>query len=451
MPDEEKTDAETETAVELDFHRNRQSTDPFTPDEEGKEVLMTGWVHDIRNLGGIAFILIRDPAGKFQATAIRKMLGKGRYKRITNIQRESVIAVAGKLQPNAEVMNGYELLVDEYTVLNPADAPLPLGVADKVGAELDTRLDNRFLDVRKDEVRSIFEIRAAATHATREHLGSEGFVEVHTPKIVATATEGGTALFTCQYFEREAYLNQSPQLFKQIMMASSMERVFEIGPAFRAEEHDTVRHLNEFTSIDIEMAYANEEDVMQVLERMIHHIYKYVSDNCRKQLEILGREIIVPEVPFPRIRYDDIVEALDASGMHMEWGEDFSMEAMKKYSENQPGWYFITEWPSAMKPFYALPFFEKPRYCRAFDLNYGAQEITSGAQRVHLHDLLMERIENQGLDPHSFDFYLKAFRYGMPPHAGWGLGLDRIVMMLAGKSNIRECVLFPRDKQRLVP
>ncbi|UCH89323.1 MAG: aspartate--tRNA(Asn) ligase, partial [Thermoplasmata archaeon] len=243
----------------------------------------------------------------------------------------------------------------------------------------------------------------------------------------------------------------SPQLFKQIMMASGLERVYEIGPAFRAEEHDTVRHLNEFTSIDIEMAFADEEDVMQVLERLIHHIYKYVVENCKAQREVLGMEHEVPEVPFPRITYDKIIEDITSKGVEMEWGEDFSMEAMKVYAEQQPGYYFITEWPSAMKPFYALPFFEKPKYCRAFDLNFGAQEITSGAQRVHLHDLLKERIEAQGLNSEPFEFYLKAFRYGMPPHAGWGLGLDRITMMLSGKSNIRECVLFPRDKQRLVP
>ena len=435
----------------LNFHRDRLSNEELAAEDEGKEALMTGWIHDIRNLGGIAFILVRDPAGTFQATAIKKELGKDSFKELTSFNRESVVAIKGILQPNKEVKNGYELLVKEYTALNPSDAPLPLGVADMVGAELDTRLDNRFLDVRKEEVRSIFEVRAAAVHATREHLESEGFTEIHTPKIVATATEGGTALFECSYFERTAYLNQSPQLFKQIMMASSIERVYEIGPAFRAEEHDTVRHLNEFTSIDIEMAFANEEDVMQVLERMVHHIYKHVSENCGKQLEILGSEVEAPKLPFPRITYDKIIDTIKDDGMEMEWGEDFSMEAMKLYGQHEPGYYYITEWPSEMKPFYALPFFDRPKYCRAFDLNFGPQEITSGAQRVHLHDLLRDRIAAQGLEPDSFEFYLKTFRFGMPPHAGWGLGLDRIVMMLTGKTNIRECVLFPRDKQRLVP
>jgi aspartyl-tRNA synthetase len=418
MPDEEVK--EEEPQEELDFHRERESSEPFGEGEEGKEVLMTGWVHDIRNLGGIAFILVRDSGGTFQATAIRKELGKGRFKKITGIPRESVIAIKGVLQPNKEVRNGYELLVKEWTVLNEAESPLPLGVADKVGAELDTRLDNRFLDLRKEEVRSIFLIRSAAVHATRAHLESEGFVEIHTPKIVATATEGGTALFAMQYFER-------------------------------AEEHDTVRHLNEFTSIDIEMAFANEEDVMGVLERMIHSIYKHVVEECKSELEVLGSEVVVPEVPFPRITYDAIHEHITGKGVEMEWGEDFSMEAMKVYAEKEPGYYFITEWPSAMKPFYALPFFDRPDKCRAFDLNFGAQEITSGAQRVHLHDLLKSRIEMQGLDSSAFEFYLKTFRYGMPPHAGWGLGLDRVTMMLTGKSNIRECVLFPRDKQRIVP
>jgi aspartyl-tRNA synthetase len=440
-----------EEKPEIDFHRTRLSTAPFESKEGEQEALMTGWVHDIRNLGGIAFILIRDSGGMFQATAIKKVLGKETYKAVVDIPRESVLAVKGKLQPNEEVMNGYELLISDFLVLNESAVPLPLGVADKVGAELDTRLDNRFLDLRKEEVRSIFLIQSAALHAAREQFESEGFVEIHTPKIVATATEGGTALFAMEYFERAAYLNQSPQLFKQIMMASSLEKIYEIGPAFRAEEHDTVRHLNEYTSMDIEMAFANEEDVMQVLERVVHRAYEYVAQECRKELEILNVQLEIPKLPFPRITYDKVVEVIKSEGVAMEWGEDFSMEAMKVYCEHEPGLYFITEWPSAMKPFYALPFEDRPEKCRAFDLMFGKEEITSGAQRVHMHDLLRSRIEAQGLSPEPFEFYLKTFKYGMPPHGGWGLGLERLTMMLTGKGNIRETVLFPRDRQRLIP
>jgi nondiscriminating aspartyl-tRNA synthetase len=433
-----------------DWLRERVYSGSIAADLHGKEAVVAGWVQDIRNLGGIAFIQLRDREGTVQLTALKKA-DRELFKALTTLNRESVIAVQGLVQPNKEAPGGLEILPRTLDVLNNAAAPLPMGVVDKVGVELDTRLNSRFMDLRRPESAAVFRIRSSVLKGIRAQFESEGFVEVHTPKIVATATEGGTALFPVQYFERKAFLNQSPQLFKQMLMATGLDRIYEIGPAFRAELHDTVRHLNEFTSIDIEMAFTDEEGAMGVLERCLQSAVRCVLDERKRELGILGVKLEVPELPFQRLTYTRCVEIANSKGVKVEWGSDLEMDATKAIAEETKGFYFITRWPTAIKPFYAHPYEPNPRESRGFDLMYGEKEITSGAQRVHEYDLLVQRLKDQGLDPESFDFYLQAFRYGMPPHAGWGLGAERTVMILTQRENVRECVLFPRDRRRLTP
>lgn len=430
--------------------RDRIYSSAISPAIFGSEAVVAGWVQDLRNLGGIAFIQLRDRDGTTQLTAIKKE-NRELFKQLVSLNRESVIAVKGLVKENKEAPGGVELLPRTLEVLSAAEAPLPMGVVDKVGVELDTRLNNRFMDLRRPESAAVFRIRSSVLKGIRSRFEQEGFIEVHTPKIVATATEGGTALFPVQYFERKAFLNQSPQLFKQIMMATGFDRVYEIGPAFRAELHDTVRHLNEFTSIDIEMAFTDEEGVMGVLERCLRDAVRNVLEERSKELKMLNIQLEEPALPFQRITYTKCVEIANSKGIKVEWGQDLEMDACKAVAEQTRGFYFITRWPSAIKPFYAHPFEDEPKESRAFDLMYGEKEITSGAQRVHEVDLLISRLKDQGLDPASFDFYLQAFRYGMPPHAGWGLGAERAVMILTGRENVRECVLFPRDRKRLSP
>jgi aspartyl-tRNA synthetase len=427
----------------------------ISQDHFNSELTVAGWIHEIRNLGGIAFILLRDRSGILQVTAIKKEMGNDQFKEITTLPKESVLAVRGVVQPNDKVKAGFEVLAKEFSVLGLAKSPLPLGVADEDKAELDTkldtRLDSRFLDLRKPDVAAIFKIRSSVLSAIRQHFEDEGFIEVQTPKIVATATEGGTELFPVQYFETPAYLNQSPQLYKQILMATGFDRVCEIGPAFRAEDHDTVRHLNEFTSIDMEMAFSDEEGAMGVLERLVQKSIKVLVEQNQTELEILGVKLEVPELPLKRVKYDEALKVVADGGLELPWGEDLPMEGMHILAKTYPSFHFITHWPTESKPFYAQPFEDEPKLCRAFDLNYGAKEITSGAQRVHNPQLLYSNLERMNLDPKAFEFYIKAFEYGMPPHAGWGLGLERFIMILTDLPNIRECVLFPRDRKRLVP
>jgi nondiscriminating aspartyl-tRNA synthetase len=288
--------------------------------------------------------------------------------------------------------------------------------------------------------------------AIRDFFYEKGITEVFTPKIVAAATEGGTELFPISYFEREAFLNQSPQLYKQMLMAAGMDRVFEIGPIFRAEEHDTRRHLNEAISIDVEVSFEDDKGVMELLEQAVAKAYQHVVKNCSEQLKVLGLDLQVPKVPFRRITYTEALQlAGERENVQMKWGDDLDTETEKFLGSAIGEHYFLTDWPSSIKPYYSLPYEDKPEISRSFDLMHPRMELASGAQRVHDYNLLVERIIAKGLDPAGFEFYLKAFRYGVPPHAGWGLGLSRLVMTMLNLENIRDAVIFPRDRRRLVP
>jgi len=415
-------------------------------------VTVAGWVEDIRNLGSIAFLILRDKKGTLQLTILKKKTPE-LFDRFIALPRESVISVRGLCKQNEKVRNGYEILPESLDVLSVAETPLPLGVVDKVEADFDTRLDNRIIDLRKPETQAIFKIRTAVLAAAHEYLRSQQFLEVHTPKIIASSSEGGTDMFKLHYFEKEAFLAQSPQLYKQSLMATGLDRVYEIAWYFRAEEHNTRRHLNESTAVDIEMAYITDEnDVMNILEHLVHAMWKRASE-CTQELEILKKTITVPKLPFARLTYDTVVNTIQQQHSPIQWGMDLSTEderllgdIMKKDGID---FYFITKYPLESKPFYTMP--ETEKYSRSFDLECKGVEISSGSQRIHDVALLLERLKACGLDPKDFDAYLKAFRYGMPPHGGFGFGIERFLMELLDLNNIRECILFPRDRTRLTP
>ncbi|MFZ2470324.1 MAG: aspartate--tRNA(Asn) ligase [Methanothrix sp.] len=419
---------------------------------DGKEVILTGFAHETRALGGIAFLVLRDRKGLAQVTMVKKLLGKEAFKSACSISRESVVMVRGNVKAEPKAPRGYEILPTEIRVLNAAQVPLPLDPTEKVECDLDTRLDARFMDVRRPSLLATFEIESAVLRSLRSCFYQKGVTEVFTPKIVAAATEGGTDLFPISYFEKEAFLNQSPQLYKQMLMSAGMDRVFEIGPIFRAEEHDTRRHLNEAISVDLEFSFVDDKDVMVILEEAVAGAYNYVAENCRYQLEVLGLDMQVPKLPFRRITYSEALDlAAEKAGVKMQWGDDLDTETERFLGETIGEHYFLTDWPSSIKPYYTLPYEDKPEVCRGFDLMHPRMELASGAQRVHDYNQLVKRIKEKGLDPDGFEFYLKAFRYGMPPHAGWGLGLSRLVMTMLKLDNIRDAVLFPRDRRRLVP
>lgn len=412
-----------------------------------------GFVHEVRDLGGLTFVLLRDRTGILQVTVPKKKVPPEVAEAVRSVSRESVVMVTGEVKATEKAPGGRELVPSSFEILSRAETPLPLDVAEKVPAELDTRLDVRFLDARRPRIAAVFQVRSAVLHETSRYLHKHEFIQITTPKIVAAATEGGTELFPIAYFEKEAFLNQSPQLYKQMMMGAGFEKVFEIGPIFRAEEHNTTRHLNEATSIDVEVSFADHEDVMTLLERLVVSCYEHVGATCADSLARGGfAELALPRAPFPRLPYAEAIEI--AAGRIEEpiaFGDDLSPGAERAIGEEMGEHYFVTDWPTSIRPYYAMPYEDDPSICKAFDLMHPRMELSSGAQRVHRHDMLEQQLVAKGLDPASFEFYLRPFRYGMPPHAGWGLGVERFVMTMLDLSNVREAVLFPRDRHRLVP
>ncbi len=432
-----------------DWRRTHYSRE-IKPEIDGEEVVVFGWVRDIRDLGGVRFVILQDSEGTVQITIHREKAKRGLVERADSLQRQYSIGVRGVAKKTEMTPRGVEVVPDEIRILGIAKHPLPLDITGRTPAEIDVRLDARVLDLCRDEGRAIFRIQHVVLEAMRNFLSKEGFVEVHTPRIIASATEGGAALFPVEYFEQKAFLAQSPQLYKE-QLTMSLEKVFEIGPFFRAEESHTRWHLNEFISVDIEQAFATAEDVMAVLEKFIQSVCEAVKERCQSELEVLKHQIEVPKVPLERFTYDEILEELERKQIHVPWGEDLPTPACRKLGELHPQFYFITDWPTESKTFYIKPRDDAPTLCEGFDLMWHWIELASGGTRVHSKQLLTKRLKEQGLNPESFKHHLKAFDYGMPPHAGWAIGLDRLMMVLTGMKNIREVVLFPRDRYRLTP
>ncbi len=432
-----------------DWRRTHWSSE-ILPELNGREVIVCGWVQRIRKLGKLIFIVLRDREGTLQITAHQNKVNPDLFEKLKKLKNEYVIAVKGIVKESAEAKKGVEILPEEIKVLNTVKFPLPLDPTGKVPAEIDTRLDARILDLRRPTTFAIFKIRHITLQGIREFFVKNGFIEVNTPKIIATASEGGTELFPVSYFERVAYLAQSPQLYKEELTAV-FEKVFEIGPVFRAEEHRTTRHLAELIMIDMEEAFTTAEDAMKTLESLVIYVLQKVKEKCEVELKTLNRALEIPETPFPRYTYDEVLKVLEEENMLIPWGEDLPTPAVRKLGEKFKGPYFIVDWPTESKPFYIKPKDNNPKICEAFDLMWGWLELASGGTRIHNKELLIERLKSQGLNPESFKYHLQTFDWGMPPHAGFGLGLARLLMVICGVNNIRECVLFPRDIDRLVP
>lgn len=441
----------------------------------GEQVSIAGYAETVRGRGAIAFLMLRDGTGHIQAFCKKDNMDEATFEAVQSASRESTIQVTGTVaqkrppktkEGEAPPPPEYEITVIEANILSAAAAPLPVGITDEVNVGLDIRLDNRHLDLRRAHVNAMFQLRSKVLQYGRDHLIGEGFQEMNSPKIIASASEGGTNLFPMMYFDTPAFLSQSPQLYKQLAVLGGLERVFEIGPAFRAEKHDTYRHLNEFISFDIEGAWMNDEDVMGVQERMIHHIWSQVAANDQHLFvsinayrESQGQEPVtveIPELPFPRIPYCEAIEIVQNGGGEIEWGDDIESHHCDLIAAEYPGFHFLPRWPMAMKPFYIFHDESEKgttggQLSRGFDLNYGRDEMTSGGQREHRVDVLEQNLRNMDLDPADFTFYTDGFRYGAPPHAGWGLGVARLLMILTGAGNVREVVLFPRDRSRVTP
>jgi aspartyl-tRNA synthetase len=411
----------------------------------GQQVRVGGWIEDIRDIGKLAFVTIRDVTGLCQV-----IVTGGNLQSALQAARQSAVTVTGIVQESKARDFPVELKVSEFTVLTEALHPLPIDPTGRVESAIDKRLDARALDLRNPRVAAIFRLRSAGLKIIRDALTSQGFIEVTTPKIIGSASEGGANLFAFDYFgKRKAYLAQSPQLYKEQLMVG-LDRVFEIGPYFRAENSHTVRHLSEFTSIDIEAAFLDYEDVMDILEKVVRKVATELHEKHRADLQAAdSKEISVSKID--RLTYGHCLEELAKDGEKLQFGDDLSDSALRRLGELHPGFYFIMDWPLKLKPFYIHGKEDNPKLSKSFDLQYSYLELASGGRRLHDPTTLRSRLLEQGLNPTSFEDHLKVFDWGMPPHSGWGLGYDRLMMVLTASQNVRDVVLYPRDAERLTP
>lgn len=412
-----------------------------------EQVLIKGWVERIRELSTVTFLIVRDRTGRVQVTADPRLLAQLR------IATESVVAVCGTVAPEPRAKAGYELVAESIDVLAGA-ANLPININGPVlQVPLELILDYRVLSLRHARINPIFKIQAALVHGFQTFLNQEGFVQVFTPKIVASGTEGGSELFSLQYFGETAYLSQSPQFYKQMLVGAGYERVYEVGHVYRAEKHATSRHLNEYVSLDLEMGFIeSEHDVMELENRLLAFMFNYVAEQCPRELAAL--EVEVPEVPsIPRVPFTEALVILE-----QEFGkgglQDLDPEGERllcQYVRDSTGseFVFVTDYPWEKRPMYTMP--KEGGLTCSFDLLFRGLEITTGGQRIHTYELLAENIRKKGLHPDAFAFYLRSFSFGMPPHGGLAIGLERLTAQLLGLPNVREASLFPRDRHRLTP
>ncbi len=420
----------------------------LTPDMDGKEVLLGGWVHEVRNIGKIVFMILRDHTGTVQVVG-KEGTVKAEVIRSMDLPKESVVCVHGVVKQSSESKSGIEIIPTGIENLNPLSAQIPFEVTGKVPADMDVRLDNRHIDLRRLDTTSVFNIQSTVLSSFREAMLKSGLEEIRTPAIVEAATEGGADLFRVEYFEKAAYLAQSPQLYKQLAVIGGMDRVFMVVPVFRAEKHNTVFHLNEITQMDAEIGFSDHHDAISLLKKTIKGILSNVAEERQGDLKRLGVDMGEPKIK--EITYRKAVSALNSEGNEIKFGEDLSRDAEIKLCKLFGDLLVVKEYPKKIRAFYSMPNGSDSETCNSFDLLYRGLEISSGAQRIHLPDLLVSSIKEHGLDPSNFDFYVNAFRQGAPPHAGWSLGLERLTMQITGMKNIRECCLFPRDRVRLKP
>ncbi len=418
--------------------------------EKDGEIELAGWVHDTRDLSKIRFIVLKDITGRIQITGIKSETDGKVFELMNKVSRESVIRVKGRIQKSKQAPGGKEILPSEIEIISIAEQPLPIDVSDHSKTELPKRLDYRFLDLHRNKAQAIFKIESSVMQAYRDFMNEQGVVEAIFPSVIGSSSEGGTELFKMKYFEKTAYLSQSCQLYKQ-MLACSIEKVFAIFTVWRAEKHNTVQHLNESRQFDYEQGFANEFDVMDVLGKTVQFIVEKVIKERENELKLLGVELKVPKIKY--LKFYEVIELMKKHKTPIE-KYDLTNDAEKKLNDLFPDTIvFVHDWPMAKKPFYIMPKGKKAdaKLSCGFDAIYKGIELASGGQRIHIPDLLIKRLKVNKLNPKDFKGYIDSFRYGAPPHAGWGMGLERLMMMILGFKNIREVVLFPRDRERLGP
>ena len=425
--------------------RRTHTSAELAPSLDGEEVIVMGWTAAIRSHGNITFATIRDYTGPVQIVAKKGGCDDELRSRLASAKVHSSLAVRGRASASARAPGGVEVVPSELRLLSTAGRTPPFEPAAVSIPNIDTRLEARCIDLRREPLRHMFGARTAVLRAVREYFYGNDFTEISTPKIIASATEGGAALFTIFYYDKQAFLAQSPQLYKE-QLTMSFERVFEVAPIFRAEASRTNRHLSEAISIDMEEAYVDYNDIMDRTAEAVRLAAGAVQEYAARNP---GAGYTIPDtLDIPRYTYAELADRIQGDGYHMEWGDDLHPSWLRRIGLE--GLYFIIDWPMGPKPFYVKPG-DDARISESFDLMWGDLEISSGSTRISNREQLEQNLRNKGMKVPSFGHHLAAFEYGMPPHAGCGIGLERLMMALTGTGNIRDATFYPRDVDRLTP
>ena len=431
----------------LDDWRSSHAIDEITSGFEGKDVILMGWLKSIRKQGGIIFLILKDRSSSIQVVLKKGKSSEDLLDKLNGLTEHSSIGVKGSISINQKAPGGIEIIPSEIKILSIAKEIPPFSLYDSQLPNIDKRLDIRAVDLRRPSAQAIMQLRAESLQSIRNFFISNKYLEVNTPKIIATATEGGSALFPMLYYDKEAFLTQSPQLFKE-QLVLPFEKVFEIAYAYRAEKSRTLHHISEFISVDMEQAFVDYKDVLKIIEKLLINLKNDLLTLSVDKLRKLNSENWTSFDNIPIIKYDDVIDLIKTENPKIEWGDDLSSESLDILSKHHSSFYYIIDWPSSGKPFYIKV---DGDYSESFDLMYGNMELASGGTRVSNKDELKERLQQKNLNPNGFEFHLKVFDYGMPPHAGFGLGFERLMMIVANQKNIREVSIFPRDQHRLSP
>lgn len=433
---------------------------PFVPEElrgrVGQNVSVSGWVHDVRLLGGIAFVLLRNSNGIIQIAAPKKQVDRDVFALIQGLHQEDVISCSGVVKESRVARNGFEVVPTGIDVLSRASTPLPLDPRGVTPAALDTRLAWRTLDLRRPESAAVFKIQDVIVRAFEGYMHENGFVRAFTPSIIGGISEGGAEVFKIDYYGKPAFLRQDPQLHRQLTIAGGFERIYDLGANWRAELSHTPRHLSEHRTIAPEMAFLKDErDTMRLEEGMVMSAMEAVA-RCKEQLEALNATVTLPEVPFPELDFPEVYGVLESMGKRVQRGDDIDSEGLKMLARHVKenfgsDFFFLNRFPSRLKPFYVMRVDENREYARSVDLVFRGTEVSSGGQREHRHDRIIEQIREKGMSESDLRWFTEPFRYGVPPHGGYSFGIERFTALLLNLGSVKEAALFPRDPERLQP
>lgn len=422
----------------------------------GESVFLKGWVYEIRDLAKLKFLLLRDSSGIVQCI----MKDENLVKKISELTLESVVEITGKVKKakiKAELArHDVEVEVSDLRVLNKAEK-LPIHVNEKkITTTLPKRLDYRSLDLRKPKIRAIFEIQSALVEGMQNYLNKEGFVQVFTPCLIGVASESGSEVFEVKYFNKKAFLRQDPQLHRQLTILGGIEKLYDIGPSWRAEKSHTVKHICEHRTCAVELAFIKDEkDTMRVQEQMVVSAIKDVLNKCKDELDLLNVKLKIPKIPFPELKFPEIYNILKKKGKDI-YEKDLDAEAekilweyvKKKYNCD---FYFFNGFPHKIKPFYVMEGGKESKWAKSVDLNFKGMEMSSGGQREHRYEKLIKNVKERGMSLKDVEWFTKFFKYGAPSHGGFAIGIERLTQVLLALQNIREATLFPRDTERTNP